>query len=110
MGMINLDGDTVVIGNVGAAMDMSYNKSGTAYASFSFAVNRWDFNAKKSTTTWFPCRAIGKIANSIDRDLKKGTRAILKLRYENEGPKEHFFRVIGYEQTIKENVIIDLGD
>ncbi len=108
--MINLDGDTVVIGNVGASVEMSYSKDGTAYAVFSFAVDRWDYNAKKKLTTWYPCKGIGKLANALERDLKKGARAILKLRYENDGPKSHFFRVLGYELAIKENVVIDLGD
>ncbi len=106
---MNFDGETVISGNVGSDLTMSYTSTGTAIGEFSVAVDRWDYKSKKKTTTWYPCKAFGKLANNLDRDLKKGTRSLLRVRYETEGKQGHFFMVLGYELMVKENVVVDLG-
>lgn len=105
---LNFNGETVLSGNIGKEVTVAHTPSGTAVAEFSLAVNRWDNLEKKQRTTWYPCKAFGKIANDIEKNLKKGSRTFLKVRYETEPNNKHHFLVLEFEQIKKENVVVQL--
>lgn len=76
---------------------LSYGQSGTAYTSFTIAVNR--YSKEQETADFIFCTAFGKTAEFIQKYFQKGQEILLKgnikvdIKEEN-GTKKYFQKVI----------------
>ena len=90
-------------GRLGADPEIKFTNSGQKVARFSLAVNRsWldKQGQKQESTTWMTCIAWEKLAETVEKHLKKGQRVLVTSQYETRsyevnGEKRwaHEFRV-----------------
>lgn len=66
------------IGNLGKDPEMRYSPAGEAVTSFSVAVT--DGFGDKKTTVWFRVSAWGKLAETTNQFLKRGSRVLVEGR------------------------------
>ena len=83
-----------LIGRVATELELKVSKD-TIYIKFNLAVPRL---MKKDTTDFIPCIAFGKIAELIDKYVKKGERLgvngqLVSNQYESKGEKRTAFEV-----------------
>lgn len=71
------------IGNLGKDPEMQYTPKGTAMLKFSVAVNekRYEGDGYVDNTTWLDLAAFGKLAETMVKLLKKGTKIIVDAQY-----------------------------
>jgi single-strand DNA-binding protein len=92
----------ILIGNVGKDPEMRYTPSGQAVTKFSLATTRkWKNNdgEPKSRTTWFNIEAWGRMAETLNEYVKKGSRLYVEGRlevdeYDKDGEKKYFTKVV----------------
>jgi single-strand DNA-binding protein len=83
----------IIVGNVGRDPEMRYTPSGQAVTSFSVATNRVYNNSagqRVEETTWFRISAWGKLAETCNNFLKKGSKVLVEGRLvadANGGPR-----------------------
>ena len=73
----------IIVGNLGGDPEMRYTPSGQAVTNFSVATSRKytaSDGAKVDETTWFRVSAWGKIAESCNTYLKKGSKVLVEGR------------------------------
>jgi single-strand DNA-binding protein len=73
----------IIVGNVGRDPEMRYTPSGQAVTSFSVATNRqWTNNNGESVkeTTWFRISAWGKLGETCNQYVKKGSKVLVEGR------------------------------
>ncbi|HEX9013866.1 MAG TPA: single-stranded DNA-binding protein [Anaerolineaceae bacterium] len=73
----------IVVGNLGKEPEMRYTPSGQAVTSFSVATNRQYPNASGQLvkeTTWFRISAWGKLAETCNTYLHKGSKVLIEGR------------------------------
>ena len=73
----------ILAGNLGRDPEMRYTPSGQAVTSFSVATNRQYTNNNGETikeTIWFRISAWGKMAETCNQYLKKGSRVLVEGR------------------------------
>ena len=68
-----------IVGNLGSDPEVKRTQNGTAYASFSVAVNRK--NGDTEYTDWIPVKAWGDLAEAAGSFLGKGMRVKIVGRY-----------------------------
>jgi len=68
----------IFIGNLGKDPEMRYAPDGKAVTSFSVAVS--DGFGDKKTTTWFRVSAWGKLAETTNQYLRKGSKVLVEGR------------------------------
>lgn len=71
---------TIIVGNLGRDPEMRYTPGGKAVTDFSVAVNRRYQTAEgqwEDKTTWFKVACWGKLAESTNQYLKKGSRVLV---------------------------------
>ena len=83
-----------LIGRIATDLELKNSKEVT-YIKFNLAVPR---PMKKDTTDFIPCIAFGKVAELIDKYLKKGERLgvngqLISNQYESKGEKKTAFEV-----------------
>ncbi len=76
-----MSSDSTLVGNLTDAPELRYAKSGTAWATFTVAVNRGDKDNR--TTSFFDCKAFGEMAEAF-AELRKGQRVIVKGYFQQE--------------------------
>lgn len=76
-----MSSDSTLVGNLTNAPELRFAKSGTAWATFSVAVNRGDKDNR--TTSYFDCKAFGDLAEAL-AELGKGQRVIVKGYFQQE--------------------------
>ena len=73
----------IVVGNLGRDPEMRYTPSGQAVTNFSVATNR-EYTAssgeKVKETTWFRISAWGRLAETTNQYLRKGSRVLVEGR------------------------------
>ena len=72
----NVLNDCSFIGNIGKDPELKTGQSGTAYCSFSIAVNKGSGTEKE--TLWLNITAFGKTAEFVGKNLKKGSLVYIK--------------------------------
>jgi single-strand DNA-binding protein len=83
----------IVVGNLGREPEMRYTPSGQPVTSFSIASNRSYVNTsgeKVDETIWFRVTAWGKLAETCNQYLHKGSRVLVEGRLtpdKNGGPR-----------------------
>jgi len=84
----------IITGNVGRDPEMRYTPSGQAVTSFSVAVDESYTNAsgeKVKKTAWFKVSVWGKLAETCNQYVKKGSKVLVQGRMEPDpatgGPK-----------------------
>src|SRR5512136_405617 len=73
----------ILAGNLGRDPEMRYTPSGQAVTSFSVATNRqWTNNNGETVkeTVWFRVSAWGKLAETCNQFLKKGSKVLVEGR------------------------------
>ena len=73
----------IIVGNLGRDPEMRYTPSGQAVTSFSVASNRQYSNNEGQTikeTIWFRISAWGKLAETCNNYLQKGSRVLIEGR------------------------------
>ena len=79
-------------GNLGQDPEVKYFDDGRAKAEFSIAVNEHDTDKrtgeKKQHTTWVPIVAWDKIAELVEKLLRKGSRIIVDGKIRSESWKD----------------------
>jgi single-strand DNA-binding protein len=73
----------IIAGNLGRDPEMRYTPSGQAVTSFSVATNRqWTNNNGETVkeTIWFRISAWGKLAETTNQYLKKGSKVLVEGR------------------------------
>jgi single-strand DNA-binding protein len=99
---------TQLIGRLGNDPDTKTSAGGSAYSKFSVATERSSKDKSGEwvkTTVWHNCTAFGKIAEMIDRNLKKGSRVHVVGEYvydENDGKK--YYQVLVSNITLLDRV------
>ena len=89
----------IFMGRLTKDPDVRTTQSGTQVASFSLAVDRRFKTDGGPSADFFNCAAFGKLAEFVEKYLKKGTKILLKGRIENnnytdrQGVKRYDFRV-----------------
>ena len=92
------------MGRLGADPEVKTTNAGTKAARFNIAVTRTWWNAKENkkeeSTTWVTCIAWEKLAETVEKHLKKGQRVLVvgqyeTRQYESSGEKRwaHEFRI-----------------
>ena len=78
----------VIAGNLGQDPELRFTPKGTQVASFSIASNRvWfdrETNEKNEETSWIRCEAWGKMAETVNNYLKKGSQAMIHGRLKQD--------------------------
>ena len=83
----------IIVGNVGRDPEMRYTPSGQAVTSFSVASNRsytGSNGQKVDETIWFRISAWGKLAETCNNYLRKGSKVLIEGRLtpgEGGGPR-----------------------
>lgn len=83
----------IIVGNLGRDPEMRYTPSGQAVTSFSVASSRSYNNTageKVDETTWFRVSAWGKLAETCNQYLHKGSKVLVEGRLvpdKNGGPR-----------------------
>jgi len=73
----------IIVGNLGRDPEMRYLPSGTPVTNFSVAVNRVYTNSdgeRVEETTWFRVAAWGKLAETTNQYLRKGSKVLVEGR------------------------------
>ncbi len=73
----------IVVGNLGRDPEMRYTPSGQAVTNFSVATNRQYTASSGETvkeTTWFRISAWGRLAETTNQYLRKGSRVLVEGR------------------------------
>ena len=94
----------VLSGNLGQDPELRFTPKGTQVASFSIASNRiWydrETNQKNEETSWIRCEAWGKMAETINNYVKKGSHVVIHGRLkqdkweDNQGQQRSIIKVI----------------
>ena len=71
-----------ITGRLGQDPEIKYFESGKVTASFSVAVNAYDFTNKKDITTWIPCKVWSKKAEFISEYAKKGDYLAIQGKFQ----------------------------
>ena len=78
----------VLSGNLGQDPELRFTPKGTQVASFSIASNRvWfdrESNERNEETSWIRCEAWGKMADTINNYLKKGSQVMIHGRLKQD--------------------------
>ena len=96
--------DVKLTGTIGKELEIKYGQSGTAYVSFSIAVNSYkkdkDGGQPTKETVWVVIKVFGKTAEMLSENATKGTPVFVsgKLKEEkweaNDGEKKSMWCVI----------------
>ena len=73
----------IIIGNLGRDPEMRYTQNGSAVTSFSVASNRkytTREGERRDETEWFNCSAWGKLAETVQQYLQKGSKVYVEGR------------------------------
>jgi single-strand DNA-binding protein len=94
----------VISGNLGQDPELRFTPKGTQVATFSVASNRvWydrETNQKNEETSWIRCEAWGKMAETINNYVKKGSHVVIHGRLkqdkweDNQGQQRSIIKVI----------------
>lgn len=77
----------IVVGNLGRDPEMRYTPSGQAVTNFSVATNRQytaSSGEKVQETTWFRISAWGRLAETTNQYLRKGSRVLVEGRLNSD--------------------------
>lgn len=96
-----------IVGNVGAAPELSYGQNNQPYCWFSVAVNeQWKSNGeKRERVTWFPVVAFNGLSENCAAYIERGRTVAVVGRvqtreYEDkEGTQHHIMQVIAEKVT-----------
>ncbi len=73
----------IIVGNLGKDPEMRYTPSGQAVTSFSVATNRQytsNSGEKVKETTWFRISAWGRLAETCNQYLRRGSKVLIEGR------------------------------
>lgn len=70
----------VFMGRLTRDPEVRYTNEQTAIASFSLAVDRW---GRDNGADFFDCTAFGKLAETCEKHLKKGSKVVVSGRAQN---------------------------
>ena len=109
--MNNLKNKVQLIGNLGQTPEIKTFENGNKVANFSLATNEYYKDSKgekKTKTQWHNLVAWGKVAEIIEKHLKKGDEIAIdgKIQYETYETKEG---VTMYTTKIQVNEVLMLG-
>lgn len=95
---------TILIGRLTKDADISYTPQGTAISNFSIAVDHMKKKEGAQDTSFFQCKAFGKLAEGLKPYLLKGKQVGISAfakqeRWEKDGQKQS--RVIFYCEEIE---------
>lgn len=96
-----------IVGNVGAAPELSYGQNNQPFCRFSVAVNEhWKTDGeKRDKVTWFPVIAFNSVSEACANFLDRGRMVAIQGRvqtrdYEDrEGTKHHVMQVVAEKVT-----------
>jgi single-strand DNA-binding protein len=96
-----------IVGNVGAAPELSYGQNNQPYCRFSVAINeQWKSNGeKRERVTWFPVVAFNGLSENCAAYIERGRTVAVVGRvqtreYEDkEGTQHHIMQVIAEKVT-----------
>ncbi len=95
------------LGNVGGNPDIRFTKNGTKVAVFSLAVenNRLINGEWEDGTQWVNLQAFGKIAETVEKHIRKGAGLLVQARYssnrtEIDGETRYFHNFTVYDLNI----------
>ena len=102
----------IIAGNVGKDPEMRYTPSGQAVTSFSVATNRQYTNNNGETvkeTIWFRISAWGKMAETCNQYLKKGSKVYIEgslrtRQWEKDGVKHYTTEIIANDMQMLDRV------
>lgn len=92
----------ILLGNAGQDAEVSYSTTGTAYCRFSLATSESYKDGSgewQNKTLWHNCVLFGKVAESIGKLIKKGTKLYLEGKikydeYEKDGVKRYSTSIV----------------
>lgn len=88
----------ILMGAVGKDPEIRYTAEGLAIASFSLATSE-KRKDKEEVTQWHNCVAFGKLAEIVEKFIRKGSKLYLEgtiqyQQYEKEGEKRYSTKII----------------
>lgn len=95
-------------GYVGGDTQFNMTGDGLPIVSFSIAIDGWDNKAKSSKTMWMRISAFGKLAETCEKWINKGTKVVVSGRLDEnawndkEGNPRKSYQVIATDVVIVE--------
>ena len=92
--------EVLLVGRLGQDVELKYFESGACKASFSMAINRYDYKKKEKVTDWHRVEVWGKNAEFVCEHFKKGSQVLVqgtlkKEEYTNkDGEQKTIYKVV----------------
>ena len=91
-------------GNLGKDPEFRMNNTGVAFVKFSIAITDWKKNkegeGKTEHTEWIPIKAWGRLAENMDRWLKKGSNVYIEAKLRENKWKDKETGVDRYQMEV----------
>lgn len=95
-------------GYVGGDSKFNFTKDGTAVCNFSLAIDGWNYSKKEKTTMWMRVGCFGKLAETCEKWISKGTKVAVMGRLDEnkwvdqEGGSHQSYQLVANEVFILE--------
>lgn len=100
-----------ISGYVGGDPEFNFTKDGTAIDKFSVAIDSWDFSANAKKTIWMNIVVFGKLAETCEKWVGKGTKVVVSGRFdENEWTDKEGNRRKSHSIIASEVVIVEKAE